>query len=60
MADWFDDAETKIRQEVAEECGVTYAQANAVYGFLAEAGLIDYDVEKEVLWARYNEDEDEA
>lgn len=59
MSDWFDDAATEIRKEIAEQCGITYAQANAVYGFLCEAGLIDYDVEKEVLWDRYGGGDDD-
>lgn len=58
MADWFDEAQKCLEEEAIAEAGVTAEQFNAVYGFLSEIGLIDYDVEKEVLYDRYIEEED--
>lgn len=53
MADWFDDAMAKMIEDGLEETGLTNEQFNSVYNFLYELGLIDYDIEKEVLSERY-------
>lgn len=59
MSDWYDEGMDKIRVELAEAAGITIEQAVTAYGFLSEAGLIDYDVEKEVIFERYNETDDD-
>ncbi len=56
MADWFDRAQEMLEADACKQTGLTLDQFNAVYGFLSEIGLIDYDVEKEVLYERYIED----
>ncbi len=56
MADWFDEAQKCLVADATAETGVTEEQFNAVYGFLSELGLIDYDIEKEVLHERYIEE----
>lgn len=57
MSDWFDEAQESLKSEAVAATGVTADQFNAVYGFLSEIGLIDYDTEKEVLYERYVDDE---
>lgn len=59
MSDWYDEGVNKIRIELAEAAGITAEQANKAYGFLNEVGLIDYDIEKDVLYERYNEEGDD-
>jgi len=59
MADWYDNGLVELRKEACEAAEITEEQFIAVYGFLSEIGLIDYDIEKEILFERYGgEDED--
>lgn len=51
--DWYDAAVEQLFEELSDMSG---AEA---YSFLSEIGLIDYDVEKEILWERYVGDEEE-
>lgn len=53
MADWFDAATKCLIDEAVADTGLTAEQFNAAYSFLNEVGLIDYDIEKEVLYERY-------
>lgn len=56
-ADWYDDGLGELKVECAEETGLTIEQVSAVYAFLSEIGLIDYDIEKDVIFERYGDDE---
>lgn len=58
MSDWFEDGLRRLQAELAEETGITLEYAVAAYGFLSEVGLIDYDVEKEVISERYGDEDD--
>ena len=57
MSDWYDQAQEMLEADVCKHAGVSREQFNAVYGFLNDIGLIDYDTEKEVLYERYVDDE---
>lgn len=59
MSDWYDEELNNVQQEAAEAAGITVAQVVAVYGFLSELGLIDYDTEKEIFWDRREERDEE-
>jgi hypothetical protein len=52
MSDWFDVEHIHLRNEGVEVTGVDEDSFRAVYSWLAEQGLIDYDTEKEVFWNR--------
>lgn len=61
MSDWYNDSTSAMFDELVAETGVPMEQARRVYSFLASIGLIDYDVEKEIFYARYvSDEEDEA
>lgn len=53
MSDWYTRALEFLTEEAIEQTGVNETQFNVVYSFLNEIGLIDYDIEKEVLYERY-------
>lgn len=53
MSDWYTRALEFLTEEAIEQTGVNEAQFNVVYSFLNQIGLIDYDIEKEVLYERY-------
>ena len=57
MADWYDKAQDSLVEEAVATTGLTEAQFNEAYSFLNEIGLIDYDIEKEVLYERYADEE---
>lgn len=52
MSDWFEEEHIHFRTEGMDVTGVDEDSFRAVYSWLAEQGLIDYDVEKEVFWNR--------
>lgn len=56
MADWYDKAQKELVEEAVASTSLTEEQFIEAYSFLNEIGLIDYDVEKEVLYERYEED----
>lgn len=57
MADWYDKAQDSLVEEAIAYTGLTEEQFNEAYSFLNEIGLIDYDIEKEVLYERYAEED---
>ena len=57
MSDWYDEGLSKLKEELTNivvDNNEPEQIASAIYGFLNEIGLIDYDNEKEILWERYN------
>ena len=52
MNDWFEEEYHNFREEGVRATGVDEDSFRAVYSWLAEVGLIDYDTEKEEFWAR--------
>ena len=59
MTDWYTKGRAELIEEIVEECGVSEDQANSVYSFLSEIGIVDYDIEKDVIFDRYCSDEEE-
>lgn len=51
-------ARLDLFRELAHEYGLSVEQAEWVYTDLVDRGLIDYDVEKEVLLAEDEEEEE--
>lgn len=56
-ADWYNDGLAELKSDCADHTGLTIDQVSAVYAFLSQVGLIDYDIEKEIILERYGEDE---
>lgn len=52
MSDWFEEEHIHLRKEGMWETGVDEDSFRAVYSWLAEQGLIDYDTEKEIFLTR--------
>lgn len=50
---WFDESLEKLYNEIAEGTGLAVDQVQYVYTYLANFGLIDYDIEKELLYDYY-------
>jgi hypothetical protein len=48
--DWFNEGFLKVMDDAAVLASITRKQAMLVYLALENAGLIDYDVEKEVYY----------
>lgn len=59
MADWYYKGMQELREEASEKTGLTIDQVQAVYSFLNEIGIIDYDIEKEIVFDRYCSDDEE-
>lgn len=55
--DWHDSGLEELMNEICEDTGLDITQVIAVYGWLVNDGFIDYDTEKEIIWARQNPDE---
>ena len=56
--DWYDNGMIEMHQECADSTGLTVEQVKSVYSFLSEIGIIDYDIEKDVVFDRYSGEED--
>jgi hypothetical protein len=56
---WFDEGVLRLQQEIAEYFKLNIEDVKDVYVALSNYGLIDYDTEKEIIWNRYFEDEEE-
>ncbi len=55
---WYTTGMTALFEEGVVETGVTEEQFAKVYAFLNEIGIIDYDIEKDVVFDRYIGDDD--
>ncbi len=53
MSDWFSEGIESLKLDIAVNTGVDQESVDAVYSFLINIGMIDYDTEKEVVWNRY-------
>lgn len=58
MADWYDSGIAALYEEGAEQTGLTIEQFKAAYSFLSEIGIVDYDIEKDVVFERYCADDE--
>lgn len=54
MSDWFDRGVHQLHWDCSVETEVPVEDVKKIYSYLAEVGLIDYDVEKEVVWDLYD------
>lgn len=53
MSDWYDDSQNELMFDIAMHAGIDQDTARKVYNYLFEIGIIDYDIEKEMLWELY-------
>lgn len=53
MSDWYDTSKEILFNEAAKETNLSIEQVKEIYSFLSNIGLIDYDIEKEILYDRY-------
>lgn len=53
--DWYDGALEQMKDDGAEETGLTREQFDTAYTWLFNFGLIDYDVEKDILFEVYGD-----
>ncbi len=58
MTDWYDTGKAELFKEASEETELPEEKVKAVYSFLSEIGIIDYDIEKDVVFDRYCSDEE--
>lgn len=58
MSDWFAKSKDELIFDMRIDVGLTEEQARGAYAYLYNVGLIDYDIEKEVLWDLYGEELD--
>lgn len=62
QGDWYSEGLRKLKDEMIDlvsEGNEPDQVVNYVYRFLSEIGIIDYDIEKEVIWERYFQEEDD-
>ena len=57
MADWYEKALKEFIFDLAYENELTEHQAKTAYSWLVNKGMIDYDVEKDILFDLYVEDD---
>ena len=60
MADWYDNGLAQLQEEAATETGLDVETFLKAYSWLVNVGLIDYDVEKEFIYDRYGDEEDDG
>jgi hypothetical protein len=53
ISDWYTGALEQLKDDGAEESGLTREQFDAAYAFLFNFGVIDYDIEKDMLYETY-------
>lgn len=56
--DWYENFKQKLFDEVAHDTQLNREDIITVYAELSNLGLIDYDIEKEVLWDLYCTEEE--
>jgi len=57
MSDWYDAGKAEYMRDLAAATRIPQEQIERLYSLLCEDGLIDYDVEKEFLFDRYENEE---
>lgn len=55
--DWYTTARKEFMLDLWFGAEVSPEDAERVYTYLSNVGLIDYDIEKEYLWENYVEEE---
>jgi hypothetical protein len=62
MSDWYDKGYNQLLEELEAEIATAASnqdRAVKAYAFLNNIGLIDYDIEKEIIGERYGYGEEE-
>lgn len=59
MSDWYDKAYEEFMYDGPLFSEVSPEDFKKVYSFLSNEGLIDYDTEKDYLYDKYTEDEED-
>lgn len=57
--EWFVEGYDKMMDYISEASGLSLGQVRDVYAVMHGLGLIDYDVEKEVISEQFCDEEDE-
>ena len=57
--DWYSEALDAFMVDAGHALNLPTDLVENVYQFFMNEGLIDYDIEKDFLWANYVEDEEE-
>lgn len=60
MADWFELGYDRLIEDLVEKTDVSEEDVKTVYSWLVNIGLIDYDIEKEIIYEKYCSDDDLA
>lgn len=67
MADWYETGKERLYDDAVAETGLTKEQFKKAYAFLSQINMIDYDLEKEIIFEVYadevvddEDDEDEG
>lgn len=55
---WYDDGLEKLLNDIVMMTDVDRASVEEVYSALVNMCLIDYDIEKEIIWDRYFDGEE--
>lgn len=58
MADWYTEGRKKLIDEYHEKSGISRFELEEFYHWLSDIGVIDYDIEKDVILDRYPSEED--
>lgn len=56
--DWYNKALEEFMTDAVIDTGVKRYDIEAVYNYLCNIGLVDYDIEKEFLYNTYVEDDE--
>lgn len=59
MSDWFVEGYDKMMDYISEASGLSPGQVSDVYAVMHSLGLIDYDIEKEVISEQFCDEEDD-
>lgn len=59
MSDWYEEGKDQLIKDTSEETGLTEDQVKSVYSYLESIGIIDYDIEKDVIREMYDDEEEE-
>ena len=57
MSDWYTNGKNQLLNDLVHDTGVEDLQVRLVYSHLFELGIIDYDIEKEVIWELYGDED---
>lgn len=57
--EWFVEGYDKMMDYISEASGLSLGQVRDVYSVMHGLGLIDYDIEKEVISEQFCDEEDE-